>query len=333
MTNGIGLGSSPQIGPRIPVTLLSGFLGSGKTTLLNRLLSQAPRSAVIINEFGSTPIDQQLLREHNIPLSTLAGGCLCCQVVGSLAPLLKNLRMAWDAHPSGSSHGKPFDRVFIETSGVANPAPVLDILLRERWLAARYRLDGIITMVSAAQGVEALSRFPEAQAQVVWADALVVTQADLATAGQIGALTEQLGRLAPATPCLRADQGAIGLEALMAFVRPEAPRLKKVAPIPGHSFHSVCVQLGQPLVWGRLRPVLASLLNRYPGQLVRLKGVVYTLDGSGPLVVQGVAGTLFPPVRLPATAADDGRGRLVFITDGEIPGLPHMVMEMIRAGA
>ncbi|MDO9141147.1 MAG: GTP-binding protein, partial [Methylobacter sp.] len=82
---------------RIPVFIISGFLGSGKTTLLNRLLSHAPKSAVIINEFGTTPIDQQLLREHKVPLSTLVGGCLCCQVIGSLTPLLKNLRMAWDS--------------------------------------------------------------------------------------------------------------------------------------------------------------------------------------------------------------------------------------------
>ena len=138
---------------RIPVTLLSGFLGSGKTTLLNRLLSHYPHSAVIINEFGTTPIDQQLLREHNIPVSTLSGGCLCCQVIGSLTPLLKNLRMAWDAKPYDSAQGKPFDRIFIETSGVANPEPVLDTLLRERWLAVRYQLEGMITTVSAVNGL------------------------------------------------------------------------------------------------------------------------------------------------------------------------------------
>ena len=109
--------SSSKVIERIPVFIISGFLGSGKTTLLNRLLSHAPKSAVIINEFGIAPIDQQLLRDHKVPLSTLVGGCLCCQVKGSLTPLLKNLRMAWE---SGDS---PFERVIIETSGVALLVP------------------------------------------------------------------------------------------------------------------------------------------------------------------------------------------------------------------
>ena len=117
---------------RIPVLVLTGFLGSGKTTLLNRLLTGLPRSAVIINEFGVTPIDQQLLREHNIPLSTISGGCLCCEVRDALAPVLKNLRMAWD----NAGDKKPFDRIIIETSGVANPEPVLDVLLGQNWLSA-----------------------------------------------------------------------------------------------------------------------------------------------------------------------------------------------------
>jgi G3E family GTPase len=89
----IHLKPSTKVIERIPVFIISGFLGSGKTTLLNRLLSHAPKSAVIINEFGTIPIDQQLLREHQVQLSTLVGGCLCCQVIGSLTPLLKNLRM------------------------------------------------------------------------------------------------------------------------------------------------------------------------------------------------------------------------------------------------
>ena len=165
--NPYSLSPSSKVIERIPVFIISGFLGSGKTTLLNRLLSHAPKSAVIINEFGTTPIDQQLLREHKVPLSTLVGGCLCCQVIGSLTPLLKNLRMAWD------SGNKPFERVIIETSGVANPEPVLDILLRERWLAKRYSLQGVIATVSAIMDDAHFGYFPEAQAQIAWADTVV----------------------------------------------------------------------------------------------------------------------------------------------------------------
>jgi G3E family GTPase len=171
---------STKISQRIPVIVISGFLGSGKTTLLNRLLSDKPRSAVIINEFGTTPIDPQLLREHNIPLSTLSGGCLSCQVRDALAPVLKNLRMAWD-----NSSDKPFDRIIIETSGVANPEPVLDVLLKQNWLSARYTLQGVIPTISALNGAEVIDRFPEANAQIAWADNIVITHSDLANTSQM----------------------------------------------------------------------------------------------------------------------------------------------------
>ena len=309
----------------IPVPLLSGFLGSGKTTLLNRLLSHYPHSAVIINEFGATPIDPQLLREHNIAISTLSGGCLCCQVKGSLTPFLKNLRMGWEAKAD-----KPFERIFIETSGVANPEPVLDTLLRERWLAARYRLEGMITTVSAATGAEMLSRFPEAQTQVAWADALVMTQTDLATAEQTEALLAYLQKFAPATPRLQAVNGEIDANAVFAALKPVPYRLKQTLSIPEHSFFSMSLLLEQPIEWARLQRVLEDFLHHHAGQIVRLKGVVYTADDPQPLLVQAAGGLLFAPVRLSPKASDDGRGRLVLITDGENAGLSAVLMDKLK---
>jgi len=311
---------------RIPVTLISGFLGSGKTTLLNRLLSHYPRSAIIINEFGTTPIDQQLLREHNMPISTLAGGCLCCQVIGSLSPLLKNLRMAWEAKPD-----KPFDRIFIETSGVANPEPVLDTLLRERWLATRYRLEGMIATVSAVNGADVLNRFPEVQAQVAWADTLVITQTDLATAAQTEALLAYLQKFAPATPRLQAIQGEIDPQAVFAAVKPVRYRLKPELSIPEHPFYSISLQLEQPIVWERLQPVLEAILQRYAGHLIRLKGLVYTPDDNRPLLVQAADGVLFPPVRLIPKTIENARGCLVLITNGNDAGLSTALMESLRS--
>jgi len=144
----------------IPVIIISGFLGSGKTTLLNQLLYHLPHSALIINEFGTTALDQQLIREHKIPVSTLVGGCLCCQVRDALAPVLRNLRMAWDEKAD-----KPFDRILIETSGVANPEPVLESLFNHPWLKQRYSLQGMITTVSATHQ-DIFNRFPESVAQL-----------------------------------------------------------------------------------------------------------------------------------------------------------------------
>jgi G3E family GTPase len=310
---------------RIPVFIISGFLGSGKTTLLNRLLNHAPKSAVIINEFGATPIDQQLLREHKVPLSTLVGGCLCCQVRGSLTPLLKNLRMAWD------SGDKPFERVIIETSGVANPEPVLDILLRERWLSARYSLQGIIATVSASMDTDHFDCFPEAQAQIAWADTVVMTQTDLATTEEIARLDGRLSVLAPAATRLTAVQGELDPDALLNCPK-KIRRLRdtELPGLPDHGFNSITLQLEHPLPWERMQKALEYLIVRYSKQLVRLKGMVYTPEQNEPLLVQGTIGRLYPATRLPARASDDGIGRLVIITRGEVKGLAEDLMAQLR---
>ncbi len=311
---------------RIPAFIISGFLGSGKTTLLNRLLNHAPKSAVIINEFGATPIDQQLLREHKVPLSTLSGGCLCCQVRGSLTPVLKNLRMAWD------SGNKPFERVIIETSGVANPEPVLDILLRERWLAARYSFQGVIVTVSAGMDTDHFDAFPEAQAQIAWADTVVMTQTDLATAEIITKLDARLLSLAPAATRLTAVQGELDPDALLKCSN-KLRRLPDAEPgdLPDHGFNTVTVQLEQALPWERLQTALEYLIVRYSKQLVRLKGMVYTPEQNEPLLVQGTAGRLYPATRLPVRASDDGIGLLVIITHGEIKGLAEELTTQLRS--
>ncbi|WP_340122210.1 GTP-binding protein [Methylobacter svalbardensis] len=317
--------TSAKVIERIPVFIISGFLGSGKTTLLNRLLSHAPKSAVIINEFGTTPIDQQLLREHQMPLSTLVGGCLCCQVIGSLTPLLKNLRMAWD------SGDKPFERVIIETSGVANPEPVLDILLRERWLARRYSLQGVITTVSAVMDEDHFDCIPEAQAACAWADTIVMTQTDLATVQQIERISARLDQLAPAATRLTAVQGALDPDALLNFPK-KFRRLRDTEKpdLPGHGFSSITLQL-EPLPWERLQKMLEYLIAHYPKQLVRLKGMVYTPEQNQPLLVQGTAGRLYPTTRLPVRTSDDGIGRLVIVTLGEVKGLAEELMAQLRS--
>lgn len=323
--NHYNLSSSAKAIEQIPVYIISGFLGSGKTTLLNRLLNHAPKSAVIINEFGATPIDQQLLREHKVPLSTLVGGCLCCQVRGSLTPLLKNLRMAWDAGD------KSFERVIIETSGIANPEPVLDILLRERWLAARYSLQGVIATVSASMDIDHFDRFPETQAQIAWADTVVMTQTDLATAGAIAKLDERLTALAPAAIRLTAEQGELDPDALLNCPK-KIRRLRdaELPDLPDHGFNSITLQLERALPSERLQKALEYLIARYSKQLVRLKGMVYTSGQNEPLLVQGTAGRLYPVTRLPVRASDDGIGRLVIITLGEVKGLAEDLTAQLR---
>jgi len=301
---------------RLPVLVLTGFLGSGKTSLLNGLLERWPRSAVLINEFGALPVDQRLVERHGISVSVLGGGCLCCQMRGTLIPTLKNLWMAWNA-----GHG--FERLIIESSGVASPEPVLDSLLKERWLAPRLQLQSVVTTLAVPAGLEQLDRFPEAMAQVIWADALVLTQADLADAAGLAALEARLAQIAPATPRLRAAFGRLEAADLPGPVG--IRRVPSGAALPAHSFHSFSVGLDAPVAWEGLRQVLEAALQREGSRLLRIKGVVYLPDEPGPVAVHASGGRLHPPTPLARRAAEDGKGRLVFITEGESEGLAERV--------
>lgn len=308
----------------LPVIVLTGFLGSGKTTLLNRLLDQGPRTAVLINEFGSTPVDQALIERQDIPLMTLSGGCLCCQVRGALAPVLRNLRLAWE-----NPNSPRFDRIVIEASGVASPEPILDTLLRDRWLASRYHLQAVIATVSVPAAEEQLDRFPEARAQVAWADVLVLTHTDRASKNHMTHLAARLDELAPATPRFVAVRGAVDPETVLAAVAPDNRRLPPGQDLPDHGFRSVSLYLSAPLPWPRLQTVLEDLLTRHRSRLVRVKGVVRLSDRTEPVIVQAAMGRLYPPVALPERASDDRLGRLVFIAVGAVHELAEELMAAV----
>jgi G3E family GTPase len=296
----------------IPVILITGFLGSGKTTLLNRFLADGVKTAVVINEFGEIPVDQDLLANQNLPLTVLSGGCLCCKIIGALAPTLKNLWMAWD-----QAETKPFARMIIETSGVASPEPILDTLLRERWLASRYRLETVITTLAIPSALAQLDRFAEARAQVAWADSLLLTHADLATADQLTALDQGLQILAPATPRYTATSAECQSEPLIAKANPRLRRLPSGNQPATHGFASVSLHLDQAMPWPQLQAILQQLLVRHPTDLLRIKGVIYPPEQSEALAIQTAGNRLYPPVPLTNRSNDDRRGRLIFITLGD----------------
>lgn len=311
---------------KIPVLILTGFLGSGKTTLLNNLLRQLLHSAVIINEFGTTPIDPHLLREHKIPISTLSGGCLCCQVRDAFAPVLKNLRMAWE-----NAFDKPFDRIIIETSGVANPEPVLDVLLKQNWISQRYSLQGVIATISALQGSDNLIRFPDANAQIAWADTVVISHADLADVEQIQLLERQIKRLSPTAHQVYTVNGEVEIDKVLPYPGKFRPlSTAAMADLPDHVFHSVTLQIEQPLSWLILEPILTQMITQYGEHLVRLKGLVFDPEYDHPLLVQGSTGLLHPPAHLSTRASDDFVSRLVFIMDTPINDLANDVMQQIN---
>lgn len=298
---------------KIPVTVITGFLGSGKTTLLNRLLADGVKTAVVINEFGATPIDQDLLQEQDIPLTVLSGGCLCCQIKGALAPTLKNLWMAWQ-----NAETKPFERIIIETSGVASPEPILDTLLREPWLSKRYRLQHVIATLAVPNALEQLHRFAEVRAQIAWADLLLLTHADLAEAGQIEDVYRQLQLLAPATPCQLANCQIMNTADILGTAVPSFRRLPSNQLSVEHGFRSVSLYLDHPPTWPKLQAILQDLLHRYADELVRIKGVVYLPDQEQPLAIHAAGGRLYPPSSLSIRVADDRRSRLVFIIHADI---------------
>jgi G3E family GTPase len=310
---------------QIPVIVISGFLGSGKTTLLNSLLHHFPKSAVIINEFGTIPIDQDLLQKHQAPKATLVGGCLCCQTRDALMPMLKNLRMAWE-----SKAEKPFNYVIIETSGVANPEPVLDILLTQKWLAARYDLQGVIATISAINE-DVLARFPQAKAQIAWADTIVLTHTDLATTSACESLKSTLKELAPTATQINAVHGAVSPSLLLTFPQKNHYVPENNQPdLTAHRFKSISLKFEQRISWERLQAVLTDLMTLYREKLVRVKGVIYTLENTEPLIIHGANGVLYPTSFLPARESDDEIGRLVFITDGDITEIAETLMAKLR---
>ena len=195
---------NPDHDAPIPVTLLTGFLGSGKTTVLNHLVRVLPRTAILMNEFGEVALDHQLLEKMDGPMALLSGGCVCCTISGSLSPTLKNL---WMARQKGDVPA--FERVIIETTGIADPAPVLDNLLNDRWLRARFRLDGVVTTVDALFGMGQLDEHFEAVKQVSVADRLLLTKTDLAPADTVAALTARLASLNPAAEIVTVTNGEI----------------------------------------------------------------------------------------------------------------------------
>lgn len=202
-----------QDAPLIPISLLTGFLGSGKTTLLNYLVAQPELkdTLVIINEFGEIGLDHLLVaHSQDDVVVEMSSGCLCCTIRGDLKKTLKDI--TWRFAEGGQ---RKFNRVIIETTGLASPVPILHTLMTDNFIASRYRLDGVVTTIDAVNGMDTLDRYTEAVQQAAVADRLLLTKTDLADSAALAALQARLKVLNPAATQVLSQQGQVAPQALL----------------------------------------------------------------------------------------------------------------------
>jgi G3E family GTPase len=325
--------SDDQSNPRIPVDLVTGFLGSGKTTLINAVLREPSFAGalVIVNEFGEVGIDQQLFAQASDDVVLLDSGCLCCAATGSLQDTLIDLALR---RAKGEVPG--FSRVIVETSGLANPAPLVGALLGDSAVIARFRLHQVLTLIDAMHGQQTLARYREARYQVAHADRLLITKAQLVDDATLRAtldaarvlnphaLIAQRAPDAPAAAHFASDAGATNSHDTArtrndAFARlpgsllrgPLQPQyasddaatdsLNATDPATHDAgfarIRSYVVRLHAPLTWDAYASFTALVQRRFKQRLLRCKGLVAIDTRDALWVVQGVQGYFARPLR------------------------------------
>ena len=339
---------------RIPVTLLTGFLGSGKTTLLNAWLRSPELSdaAVIVNEFGEVGIDHALIASSSDNTIELSTGCLCCTVRGDLVDTLRELIVKRE-----KGEIRAFDRVIIETTGLADPAPVIQALMTFP-VSRRFRLRQVVTTVDAANGVRTLDQHPESVKQAAVADEIVVTKTDLDPEA-FAALAAQLRRLNPGARLHRSSlRGMPALSELATIdIYDPATKIPDVAEWlnaeahgsshgaddhhHGHRHHhdinrhsaeigSFVLRFDQPLHWDHVANWLDALVLGHGNDLLRVKGILDIVDRECPIVVQAVQSLFHPPVELAAWPDGQRQSRIVFITRGLSQAFVQEVLATIQ---
>lgn len=312
---------------RPPVSIITGYLGSGKTTLLNRLLRDPgmARAAVVINEFGAVALDHLLVATPNENTVLLANGCLCCTIRGDLVSTLADLLAK-----RGAGGTPAFDRVLVETTGLADPVPVLRTLASEKTIAPRLRPGAVITMVDGVNGEAQLDDCPESVKQAAVADCLVISKSDIAVPAALSRLRTRLTRINPGAQLLDAVRGAVapGLLFGTALVDPSAEREQverwlnedayaKAEPAygagrHGDGIHAFAVRHEEPVTGAGLAAWLNLMAALKGANLLRVKGII-NVEGS-PVVVDVVQSVIHEPLTLESWPSADRGTRIVFIT-------------------
>jgi G3E family GTPase len=299
-------------GPRVPVVVVTGFLGAGKTTLIKRFLDrpEGAGTAIVVNEFGEIGIDHALLRSSSDNTVLLGNGCLCCNMRSDLEETLHDLiaDRARGAVPS-------FARVVIETSGLADPGPILQTFATDRGLGREFHLQALICVIDALIGSGNLERMPEARKQVALADRIVLSKSDLADREATERLIALLGALNPA-PIGMIKDGEVDPSFLLdePLVAQRSFELGKAEHT--HGLNTFSLFFDEPVGWTGFEQAMATLAALRGPDLLRVKGIVAVRECRGPVVVHFVQHVAHPPVELEDWPDADRRSRLVFITRG-----------------
>ncbi len=318
--------------PVLPAILITGFLGSGKTTLLNGLLAHPGMrdTAVIVNEFGEVGLDHLLIETAFENAVLLQSGCICCTVRGDLVDTLNSL------HARRARGEIPFfARVAIETTGLADPGPILQTLMGEPSLTQRYGLDRVIVTVDAVNARSQLEAHYEAAKQAALADRLVLTKTDLVDGAARTEILARLAQLNPEAPVIEVVHGQVEPDALFAEAASAAGRPGRLAAVAAfdhghsheqgdtegaahlarhHGISTVSLRREQPVSWPALRAWLLSLSSLRGPDLLRIKGIVRVEGRAGPVVIHGVQHVFHPPVELRQWPDAERSTRITFIT-------------------
>jgi G3E family GTPase len=298
-------------GTRLPVTIVTGFLGAGKTTLIRALLEspEGANTAVVVNEYGEIGIDNALLRASSDATVLLGNGCVCCLARSDLQETLRTL-FADRARGTVPS----FQRVIIETSGLADPGPLLQTFASDRALGQEFHLQALIAVIDAPNGMRNLASAPEAREQIALADRIVLTKVDLADPRPL--LAELTALTAAPVEC--AVNGTIAPGYLLDERLDLPVRIPKHdhAHAHSHGIDSFVIHFDNPLRWPAFEQAMAVLTALRGADLLRVKGIVAVEGAKGPVVVHAVQHTAHRPIELQSWPDDDHRSRLVFITRG-----------------
>jgi G3E family GTPase len=304
---------------RLPLFIVTGFLGSGKTTLVQRFLREpgGQGTGVVVNEFGETGLDHRLMVHAAENVELIGNGCMCCARREDVGRALYDLvRMSRDA-------GQPrFARAIIETSGLADPAPIVGTIVRDPWLRQHVELVSVIAVIDAVAGQRNLRDFEEARRQIAISDALVVTKTDMRASDDAREIVNAARRIAPDLQAHDAQDPDFSLARLFDKidghgVTRQGGGMFAATEVPGHdvAVGSFTLSLPERIDWPAFTLWLSALLHRHGDRILRVKGLIRTSAGANPIVIHGVQHSMHPPVHL-AGEYDGQPPFLVFITRG-----------------